>query len=100
MYPPEHRTKPTNVTTMHTVWHGWTSPCEQDPQQRIVRVNSYLRSLQDYDYKINTHHEREERYFKEPLRHFWERNINTELDVTAGERYGCAVRAFMEKMQP
>ena len=63
-----------------------------------VRINSYLRSLEDFDMKVKTHRKEQKRYDKDPLDLYWKRNMNTVMDAEAGERYGCAVQEMMRRM--
>jgi len=74
------------------------SPCPADEYHKVIKINSYLRSLEDFDMKVKTHRQEQKKYDKDPLARFWKRNVNQVMDSQAGERYGCAVQEFMHQV--
>lgn len=87
----------TQLYSVHNVVDQDEIPCKLRNDIRDIRINHYLRSLEEYDQKAlhgNTKHERND----EPLKKFFERDRNGVLSPIAAD-YSCRVHALLEKIQ-
>lgn len=72
-------------------------PCKLKNDVKDIRINHYLRSLEEYDQKAlhgDTKHERN----SEPLKKFFDRDRNDVLSPVAAD-YSCRVHALLEQIQ-
>lgn len=72
-------------------------PCVLKTNVRDLRINRYLRSLEEYDKKAIFTYLQEEKYTS-PLKKFFERDWNTHLSPAASV-YSCQVHALLVQMQ-
>lgn len=91
-----------HVYGAHKVFH-WRvrkdNICSIDKLQHL-QMNHYLRSLEDYDLKVNTFYlATDDKYKIDPLKHFWERDRTEVIDDSAKQRYACKVRTLLAYMQ-
>ncbi|GAB5031680.1 udp-n-acetylglucosamine [Nannochloropsis oceanica] len=95
---PENRTS--NATALYSV-HDFVNqtviPCVLKKDVKDVRINHYLRSLEEYDKKALTVNNQNEKY-KDPLKKFFKRDWNTHLSLTASA-YACQVHALLIQVQ-
>jgi len=74
-----------NVTGLYTV-HNFIeqakAPCTFQGDTKELRLNHYVRSLQDYEVKVNTGHKVLNRY-RNPFEIWWERDRNDRVDFSA-----------------
>ena len=71
--------------------------CKWKNEIRDLRINHYVRSLEDYEHKMLTGHAALNRYTK-PLQIFWERDRNELYRPVAGD-YACRVHALLEQIE-
>jgi len=95
---PENRTR--NATKLYSI-HDFADqgeiPCILKNDVRDVRINHYLRSLEEYDKKAVFGPSLEEKY-TQPLKKFFDRDRNTHLSLVASA-YACQVHALLAQMQ-
>lgn len=71
----------------------------KDDKLEFLQMNHYLRSLEEYELKLQTFFSPEENNYNDPLGHFWERDRHEIIDDIAQQRYACEVRALLSNMQ-
>jgi hypothetical protein len=95
---PENRTR--NATKLYSI-HDFADqaeiPCILKKDVKDVRINHYLRSLEEYDKKSLFGPSQQEK-FTQPLKKFFDRDRNTHLSLVASA-YACEVHALLAQMQ-
>lgn len=95
---PENRTR--NVTRLYSI-HDFADqgeiPCILKNDIKDVRINHYLRSLEEYDKKALFGPSQQEKY-TQPLKKFFDRDRNTHLSLVASA-YACEVHALLAQME-
>lgn len=90
IYPTNAKTNATALYTVHNIVDQAKVPCRFHPDTNDLRINHYLRTLQDYETKMLTGHKVLDRYSKNPLGIWWERDRNDRLDESAAV-FSCQV---------
>jgi len=95
---PDNRTR--NATQLHSI-HDFQDqgeiPCILKNHIKDVRINHYLRSLEEYDKKSLFGPSQDEKY-TQPLKKFFARDHNTHLSLVASA-YSCQVHTLLQQMQ-
>ncbi|KAM3571245.1 hypothetical protein VYU27_006702 [Nannochloropsis oceanica] len=95
---PENRTRnATALFSVHDFVNQTVIPCLLKKDVKDVRINHYLRSLEEYDKKALAVNTQKEKYM-DPLKKFFKRDWNTHLSLAAST-YACQVHALLVQVQ-